>query len=177
MKHFNLTETVTAQNSTTNQSNGKIFGTISEREIQAFATKDSWAQPAFIIDYLKRVDNIVSKLRCSDETKSFIKSGYGIILGYCKANARAEREWIANSCSPAYLSELTDEEEILAAATEEIGLIVSELINEIIPSNFDGFYDETIEDYKEHIDEYLDVLSEKGIEPSEDICEYLKEIN
>lgn len=156
---------ITAQN----ESQSKIMGVFTRNSIERI-TKGSKLPAATVIDYLKRAEGIIDRLKCSDDTKSFLKSGYGL-FGSLLDNRTHYNKWIATEFYPKDLDGVNLEDpstypvdygsadEII----EQYELELSDLLNDLwdmLRNNEDGFYNDDIQEYMDIFEAYIDSNSD-----------------
>lgn len=154
-----------AQNET--QGN-KIMGVFTERTIERFA-KGKKLPSATVIDYLKRAEGVIDRLKCSDDTKSFLKSGYGLFGSLL--DDRKHYDWKAFEFFPqdldgvdlddpsTYPDGYEDADEIVGSYLLEMRDLEDELW-EMLKNNEDGFYNDDIQEYLDIYEEYINYAEE-----------------
>ena len=141
----------------------KIMGVFTERTIERF-TKGKKLPAATVIDYLKRAEGVIDRLKCSDDTKSFLKSGYGLFGSLL--DDRKHSKWIAEEFYPqdldgvdlddpsTYPDGYEDADEIIEQYQLEMRDLEEELW-EMLRNNEDGFYNDDIQEYLDIYEEYI----------------------
>ena len=141
----------------------KIMGVFTEKTIERF-TKGEKLPAATVIDYLKRAEGVIDRLKCSDDTKSFLKSGYGLFGSLL--DDREHYEWTAYEFYPqtldgvdlddpsTYPTGYEDADDIVDAYLSEIIKLEDELW-EMLKNNEDGFYNDDIQEYLDIYEDYI----------------------
>ena len=141
----------------------KIMGVFTEKTIERF-TKGKKLPSATVIDYLKRAEGVIDRLKCSDDTKSFLKSGYGLLGSLL--DDRKHYEWKAFEFFPqdldgVYLDDPStypdgyeDADEIVGSYQLEMRDLEDDLW-EMLKNNEDGFYNDDIQEYLDIYEEYI----------------------
>lgn len=71
-----------------------ILNTFTEQELTNVVNNSNQdlIKSSFVINYLKKCDSIISNWKMSDETKDFIKSGFGLIASFIPEEAFKDKE-------------------------------------------------------------------------------------
>lgn len=176
---------ITAQNPT-NQSlkfDSKILGVFTEEqllEISKHLGDDNPIKPRFVVDTFKMIDRIVKGARMPEDKKGLIKMGYGLLAGLIPTYREPFDYFTAQEFYPGDLDEELLEEEgaeyVVEAAEYEMGCLLTDVVNEMLVNNKDGFYDDTIYEWLCHIDEYAEAVAELGLEFTNNGKDILEEV-
>lgn len=167
--------TITAQNPT-NQSHTanfdgtkELFNAVKENELKAGLENFNFGivKPDYIISNLRMAEQVIDRARIPDEKKSVLRNSFGFLLGAIVATVESY-EFTYENYSPDECREMLengeDEEEVAESLNSEIGYLLSDLENKLIPNNKYGIYDRAIEEVEEAIAEFRDVANEFGIQ-------------
>ena len=166
--------TITAQNPT-NQSHTanfdgtkELFNAVNENELKAGLENFNFGivKPDYIISNLRMAEQIIDRARIPDEKKSVLRNSFGFLLGAIVSTAYYELIYQEDS-PDGYRNRLEngeDKDEIADSLNYEIGCLINDLDNDLVPKNYLGFYDEAISEVEEAISEFRDVADEFGIQ-------------
>lgn len=141
------------------------MGVFSETYIKRLP-KVQGLSPDFVINYLKRAETIIDRLRCSEDTKGYLKTGYSLMAAFIP-DTREHRKWNIYEYYPedfedvdmenpeTYPDGLEDRDEVVEAYELELCAIIDDL-REMLDDNDDGFYDDDIQGFLDAYESYLD---------------------